>query len=227
MSARIAVPPVVVCALARLYGRLFATLRLEAVVEDVPVRRPADYPFGSELFAFSERDVFGIAGILGLADVTVLIARGHDGDWAKAAVETLGGRAVRGAFRRGGATAYRELLRALAAGKGPVALVVDGPLGPEGVAKPGAVACAAVTGRPLRPVAAAARRAFVVKKSWSQLWVPVPFTRVVVACGAPLAVPEGAGRDERRRLTEELSARIAEARLRAVERAARSSEAAA
>jgi lysophospholipid acyltransferase (LPLAT)-like uncharacterized protein len=216
----IAVPPFLVRALAGLYARLFATLRVEAVVEDVPVTRPADYPFASELFAFSERDVFGIGGILRVNRAAVLIAKGRDGDWATAAVEALGGRVVRGAFRRGGAAAYRELLRLLASGDGPVALVVDGPLGPEGVAREGAVACAAATGRPLRPVAAAARHAFVAKKSWSRLWIPLPFTRVVVSCGAPLAVPAGAGRDERRRLTEELTARIARARKDALERAA-------
>ena len=216
----IAVPPPLVRALAAVYARVFATLRVEAVVEDVPVTHPADYPFSSELFAFSERDVFGIGGILRVSRAAVLIAKGPDGDWATAAVEALGGRVVRGAFRRGGAAAYRELLRTLAAGDGPVALVVDGPLGPEGVAREGAVACAAATGRPLRPVAAAARRAFVARKSWSRLWIPVPFTRVVVSCGAPLDVPAGAGREERRRLTEELSARIARARKDALERAA-------
>lgn len=220
MSGVPAVALVCVRALARLYGRLFATLRLEAVVAVVPVTPRADGPFEPDLFAFSERDVFGIGGILERAHATVLIARGRDGDWATAAVETLGGRVIRGAFRRGGAAAYRELVRTLAAGEGPVALVVDGPLGPEGIAHEGAVACAAATGRPLRPVAAAARRAFVARNSWSRLWFPFPFTRVVVAYGAPLAVPAGVDRAERRRLTAELSERIAAARRFAVERAA-------
>ena len=203
--------------LGRAYALLFRTLRLEAVVEDLPVRHPRDYAFPPELFALSERDVLGLGGILARARFTVLVARGRDGDWATAAVEELGGTVVRGAFRRGGAPAYAALRRALASGEGSVGLVVDGPVGPEGVAREGAVACAAATGRPLRPVAAAARRAIVLRRSWSRLWVPLPFTRVVIACGAPMAVPEGAGREERRLLTAELTSRIARARAQALE----------
>ena len=150
------------------------------------------------------------------ARFTVLVARGRDGDWETAAVEEIGGKVVRGAFRRGGAAAYASLRRALAAGDGPVGLVVDGPVGPEGEAREGAVACAAATGRPLRPVAAAARRAIVFDRSWSHIWVPLPFTRVVVACGAPMPVSEGADRAERRLLTAELSRRIAAARTTAL-----------
>jgi lysophospholipid acyltransferase (LPLAT)-like uncharacterized protein len=212
-------PAPVVRLLARGYALLFRTLRLEALVEDLPVKHPRDYAFSPELFAFSERDVFGLGGILGRARFTILVARGRDGDWATAAVEELGGAVVRGAFRRGGAAAYVALRRALEAGEGPVGLVVDGPVGPEGEAREGAVACAAATGRPLRPVAAAARRAIVLRGSWSRLWIPLPFTRVVVACGSPMPVPVGAGREARRLLTAELTARIARARAQAVDRA--------
>ena len=209
--------PRLVRVLARVYALLFRTLRLEAVVEDLPVRHPRDYAFSSELFALSERDVFGLGGVLARARFTVLVARGRDGDWATEAVEELGGTVVRGAFLRGGAAAYAALRRALADGDGPVGLVVDGPLGPEGQAREGAVGCAVATGRPLRPVAAAARRAIVFRRSWSHIWIPLPFTRVVVACGAPMPVPQGSGREARRLLTAELSVRIARERARALE----------
>jgi len=209
-------PSALVRLLARGYALLFRSLRLESVVEDLPVTHPRDYSFPSELFALSERDVFGLAGILARARFTVLVARGRDGDWATTALEEIGGKVVRGAFRRGGASAYAALRRALAEGGGPVGLVVDGPVGPEGEAREGAVACAAATGRPLRPVAAAARRAIVLRSSWSRLWIPLPFTRVVVACGAPMPVPQGVDREERRLLTAELSRRIALARTQAL-----------
>jgi hypothetical protein len=106
----------------------------------------------------------------------------------------------------------------------PAALVVDGPLGPTGAAKPGAVFCAVKTGRPLRALGAAARRAVVLDRLWSKLYIPLPFTRVVVACDAPLWHQASASsRDEVEHygrikpLTEELTGRLAAMRKRAVD----------
>ncbi|MDX9736419.1 MAG: hypothetical protein RBU36_19980, partial [Thermoanaerobaculia bacterium] len=111
-------------------------------------------------------------------------------------------------------------LHGLPGDDGPLALVVDGPLGPSGVAKGGAVVCAARTGRPLRPVGAAARRGLVLKRSWSRIWLPLPFSRVVVVVGEPLPVPAGMGRTDRERLATELTTRLAAARSRALEEVA-------
>jgi hypothetical protein len=202
----------VVRGLGRLYRALHGTLRVEAFLPDGSRVTPASYPFGREIFALCERDAFALGGILGRARFTTLIARGRDGDWATEAVGSLGGRVVRGATERGGARALAQLLRDLPGDDGPLALVVDGPLGPPGIAKGGAVVCAARTGRPLRPVAAAARQAVVVTRSWSKIWLPLPFTRVVVVVGEPLPVPPGLDRAGRERLAGELTVRLAEAR---------------
>ncbi len=216
MKIRLSPPRPVARVLGRLYGALHATLRVEGFLPDGLRVTPAAYPFGREIFAFCERDAFALGGILGNARFTTLIAPGRDGDWATEAVKSLGGRVVRGATERGGAQALSQLLRNLPGDSGPLALVVDGPLGPAGVAKGGAVVCAARTGRPLRPVAAAARRALVVTRSWSKIWLPLPFSRVVVVVGEPLPVPAGLDRPGRERLAGELTVRLAEARLRAL-----------
>ena len=159
MRIRLSLPRPVARALGRLYGLLHRTLRLEGILPDGTRVTPATYPFGREIFAFCERDAFALGGILGRARFTTLIAPGRDGDWATEVVTSLGGRVVRGATERGGTKALAQLLRDLPENDGPLALVVDGPLGPTGVARGGAVVCAARTGRPLRPVGAAARRA--------------------------------------------------------------------
>jgi hypothetical protein len=203
-------------ALGRLYGVLHGTLRVEGLLPDGSRVTPATYPFGREVFAFCERDAFALGGILGRAQFTTLIAPGRDGDWATEVVTSLGGRVIRGATDRGGAQALAQLLRDLPGDDGPLALVVDGPLGPSGIAKGGAVVCSARTGRPLRPVAAAARRALVVTRSWSKIWLAFPFSRVVVVVGEPLPVPAGLDRAGRARLTSELTVRLAEARRRAL-----------
>lgn len=216
MKVRIALPRRLARALGRLYGALHATLRLEGLLPDGSRVTPATYPFGREIFAFCERDAVALGGILGRARFTTLIAPGRDGDWATEVVTSLGGRVLRGATQRGGTRALAQLLRDLSGDDGPLALVVDGPLGPSGVAKGGAVVCAARTGRPLRPVGAAGRRAPVVGRSWSRLWLPLPFSRVVVVVGEPLPVPAALDRPGRERLAGELTRRLAEARRRAL-----------
>lgn len=221
MRGRVPVPPrFAVRLLARLYRALHATLRVEGLLPDGSRTTPGTYPFGREIFALSERDALALGGVLSSARFTTLVARGRDGDWATEVAEALGGKVVRGATGRGGSRALAELLRALPSDDGPLALVVDGPLGPAGEAKPGAVLCAARTGRPLRAVAAAARREVVLGSTWSRLWLPLPFSRVVVAVEEPLPVGEAPGRASREALARELSARLSRARERAVAEAA-------
>ncbi len=87
----------------------------------------------------------------------MLVTIGRDGDWAAALLHRLGCRVVRGSSRRGGAAAFKGLLDKIKGSDGPTAIVVDGPLGPAGEAKEGAVACGMMTGRPVVAIAAAAR----------------------------------------------------------------------
>ena len=221
MRSRAFSPPrLLVRLLARLYGALHATLRFDAYLPDGSRTTPGTYPFGPEVFALSERDALALGGLLASARFTTLIAPGRDGDWATEVATALGGRVVRGATARGGARALASLLRDLPSDSGPLALVVDGPLGPAGVARAGAVVCAAHTGRPLRPVAAAARRELVLGATWSRLWLPLPFSRVVVVVGETLPVGAAPGREEREGLARELTGRLAAARERAAVEAA-------
>ncbi len=216
MKIRLSPPRPVARALGRLYGALHETLRVEAFLPDGSRVTPAAYPFGSEVFALCERDAFALGGILGRSRFTTLIAPGRDGDWATEAAKAFGCRVVRGATERGGARALARLLRDLPEDDGPFALVVDGPLGPSGVAKGGAVVCAARTRRPLRPLGAAGRRVLVLRRSWSKIWIPLPFSRVVVVVGEPLDVPADLDRPGRERLARELTVRLAEVRRRAL-----------
>jgi hypothetical protein len=226
VKIRLSPPRPVARALGRLYGALHKTLRVEAFLPDGSRVTPAAYPFGSEVFALCERDAIALGGTLGRARFTTLIAPGRDGDWATEAAEAFGCRVVRGATERGGARALARILRELPGDGGPLALVVDGPLGPSGVARGGAVVCAARTGRPLRPLGAAARRVLVLRRSWSKIWIPLPFSRVVVVVGEPLPVPADLDRPGRERLASELTVRLAAARRRALAEAEGEAEAA-
>jgi lysophospholipid acyltransferase (LPLAT)-like uncharacterized protein len=63
----------------------------------------------------------------------------------------------------------------------------DGPKGPRFKFKPGAILLAQMSGRPMLPMAYAASRAWLVK--WDKFVIPAPFTRIVIAIGAPQYVP--------------------------------------
>ena len=82
--------------------------------------------------------------------------------------------------------------RAVRQGKS-VAVAVDGPRGPCCKVKPGVIAVAAASGRPVVPVVSAARRRVVLSGAWDRFHLPLPFTRAVVVFGEPMDVAGAAG----------------------------------
>ncbi len=144
--------------------------------------------------------------------ITALVSRSGDGEYIARVLRHWGYETVRGSSSRGGAPAFRELLRLARAGR-TVAFTPDGPRGPRQKLKPGALAAAQATGLPLVPLAAGADRAWWLE-SWDRFLVPKPFARVRIAYGAPLVVPRDAGPEQvaacERRLEGELN-RLVEA----------------
>lgn len=203
--------------LAVLYRAYHSTLQVSAFQADGSPTSPETYPYERKLFALCERDAAALAGFFTRHPFLALVSPGRDGDWATAAIERLGCRVVRGSSRRGGARALSELVHALSRSDLPAAIVVDGPLGPAGQAKPGILLCARHAGRSIVPLGAAARRSLVLTKAWSRLFVPLPFTRLAIVCGPSLEVPQGAGREELAALATELSRRLAFSRAKAEE----------
>ncbi len=206
---------------AALYRAYFATLRVQGLLAGGVAVDPAEYPFGREIFALCERDALALAGMIAHTRLTALVALGRDGDWASGVLARLGFGVVRGSSLRRGAGALIRLIRTMRGGEAPVAIVVDGPLGPSGEAKPGIVRCAQRTGRPIRALGVAARHRIVFRGTWSELFLPLPCSRIVVACEDPLSIPASAGRTLVADLTLELSARLARARERALAALAR------
>ncbi len=170
---------------AGLYRLYYRTLRVTALLPDGTAIAPDDYPFGIEIFAATEADSVALAGLMARRNFTVLVAHGRDGDWVSAALGALGCRIVRGSSRRGGVEALRALAADRAIARGPVALVVDGPLGPAGVAKGGAAMLSKRTGLPICAIGAAARRRMTLRRTWARMYIPLPFTRVVLALESP------------------------------------------
>jgi lysophospholipid acyltransferase (LPLAT)-like uncharacterized protein len=87
------------------------------------------------------------------------------------------------------------MLRLVGSG-GHVALLADGPRGPAGVAKPGVVALARLSGRAIHPLALSATPSFRFR-SWDRSLLPLPFARVICHFGAPFALGDPPKRQER------------------------------
>ena len=126
--------------------------------------------------------------------VAVMLSWHRDAEIAAQAIRRLGIRAVRGSATRGWFGALRGLLAADRRGE-IVAVVPDGPRGPRHHAQPGVVQLARATRVPIVAIGAATRPVRRLS-SWDRLQLPMPFGRVVLVLGEPLAVGDGADGDD-------------------------------
>lgn len=140
---------------------------------------------------------------------SVAVSRSRDGDWISAALPALGYlEPIRGSSSRGGTAALLSLVRLVQTGT-TVSILADGPRGPAHIAKPGPVALARLTGRPLTPVRFDARPA-IRFRSWDRTLLPLPFARVQMTYGDPIAVPADADDACEETLREELDRAMAQ-----------------
>jgi lysophospholipid acyltransferase (LPLAT)-like uncharacterized protein len=123
---------------------------------------------------------------------TVLVSLSRDGEMAARYARRFGLVVARGSSSRGGVAAVRVLAQTLREG-GDVALVPDGPRGPQRRLQPGAVVLAGLTRAPIVPLACGARPARRLG-SWDEMLVPAPFARCAVVFGAPLPISPDADR---------------------------------
>jgi lysophospholipid acyltransferase (LPLAT)-like uncharacterized protein len=115
----------------------------------------------------------------------VLVSLSRDGAMQSRALALQGLEIVRGSSSRGGARGLAAIVRRLKRGGADAAFAVDGPRGPYGVVKEGAVVAARATGALLVPMGSAASRAIVLR-AWDRFAIAWPFTRVTVTLGAPI-----------------------------------------
>jgi lysophospholipid acyltransferase (LPLAT)-like uncharacterized protein len=117
-------------------------------------------------------------------DMRVLISSSRDGDFGADAANRLGYRVVRGSSSGGGAGALKRIADELSENGGWIAIVADGPRGPHGVCKPGAVWLSQHTGLPVVCVTARNRCGFTLG-GWAKVRVPLPFASVELRLSKP------------------------------------------
>ncbi|ABD85974.1 lysophospholipid acyltransferase family protein [Rhodopseudomonas palustris] len=121
-----------------------------------------------------------------------LISGHRDGRIISKIGAIFGIQTVTGSSSKGGMRAVRELMRF---GRDGHCLFVtpDGPRGPRMHVNEGVLDLARLTGLPILPVSISPQRA-VVFKSWDRLFLPKPFSKIVVRWGAPITVDADADR---------------------------------
>ena len=109
---------------------------------------------------------------------SIMISRSRDGDFIAAVVTRIGWRAVRGSSSLGGKEALKEMIQALMADRMGVH-IVDGPLGPPHIIKPGLISLAQRTGAVICPLYISYEHPWIFD-SWDRFMVPKPFSRVLL-----------------------------------------------
>lgn len=137
-----------------------------------------------QAYPFRRRTVHGDS-----RGVAILSSDSKDGERSAAAWRWFGIHAVRGTAGDDGAKALVRMIRAVKDGW-DFGITPDGPRGPRQELKPGVLALARKTGAWVVPVCVGYTRAWRLK-TWDQMLIPKPFSKVIVRCGEPFQVPAG------------------------------------
>ncbi|MDJ1159963.1 lysophospholipid acyltransferase family protein [Chelatococcus sp. SYSU_G07232] len=214
-------------ALARSAASALCTAYLKLVIATTRFRPP---PAGRDAAAEIEepcivamwhgQQLLAPAARRGGRRVKVLVSSHRDGALVGAVVRRLGLGVIRGsgahdrqqARRKGGMAAFRQMLRALAAGES-VALTADVPKTARRAGL-GIVLLAKHSGRPIHPLAVVSNRRIDLD-NWDRTSIPLPFGRGAIVVGQPIHVPPDAGDEAleqaRRAVERGLDATIARA----------------
>jgi len=138
--------------------------------------------------------------------IVVLVSEHGDGETIARIITRNGFGTVRGSSTRGGTRGLRRLVRAARAGR-DLAITPDGPRGPRGVFKPGALLAAQLTGLPVIPLAVASSSGWRLG-SWDGLLVPKPLSTVRIEYLEPRFVARDASRDRLEALAGEIGGEL-------------------
>lgn len=150
---------------------------------------------GPTIYATWHGEMFALPYPFRHYHAVVMVSQSEDGEIGARVIGHMGWGAVRGSSRRGGAEVLAATESAMREGWG-VAITVDGPRGPRGEVKPGAIVLASRLRSPIVPVATRSRWTRSFSRSWDQFGLPLPFSRVVVVFGDPIRVPKNVGHRE-------------------------------
>ncbi len=126
--------------------------------------------------------------ILRNKDISGLVSRSKDGEYAARLLRKFGFNTVRGSTSRGAAQSVMELIDRGRRGF-PLAITPDGPKGPNRKVQQGVIYLAQKTGMAIMPVGVRLSSKLTFN-SWDNFEFPLPFGTATVIYGAPVKVAE-------------------------------------
>jgi len=114
----------------------------------------------------------------------IMVGLSQVGEIGTRFLEMLGYNVVRGSRKSRPKEVMEDLMDAFHQG-GITGFAVDGPSGPAGVVKPGAVLCAREAGVPIVPIGFKVYKKWRIN-SWDKTVIPRPFSKCIAIIGAPM-----------------------------------------
>jgi len=118
----------------------------------------------------------------------LMISKSSDGELIAGVAMRTGWDIVRGSSSKGGRQALSDMVSKLRSTK-IAAHIADGPRGPAGIVKPGAIRLSQLAEADIIPFYITADRAWFFK-SWDRFMLPKPFARVTLRFGDAFPVPK-------------------------------------
>jgi lysophospholipid acyltransferase (LPLAT)-like uncharacterized protein len=175
-------PKIVAPVLTALYRLWCSTLRItESGRKTVDTLEAAGKPM---MFCLWHDEVFALMHVRRTLRIVTVVSQSRDGEYMARLLQGLGMRTARGSSSRGGSGALLLAARSMREEGYNGCLTVDGPRGPRHVAKQGAFVLAFRASAQITPIRVFYNRVKVFR-SWDRFQLPLPFSRVHVAFGAP------------------------------------------
>jgi lysophospholipid acyltransferase (LPLAT)-like uncharacterized protein len=150
---------------------------------------------------------FMVAGRIPGLKPGFMISPSVDGQAPTMLAMLYGAHVVRGSGSYTGVRALRGVHQAIVNDCISPAITPDGPRGPRFVMKPGAIFTAQLTGKPVVPIAYAARPAKLLR-TWDKFVIPTPFARICIAIGEPYFIPAKLDAEQMTAAQRELERRL-------------------
>lgn len=138
-----------------------------------------------------------------------MISPSVDGQAPTMLAQLYGAHVVRGSGSYTGMRAVRGVHNAIVKQGISPGITPDGPRGPRFVLKPGAIFTAQISGKPLVPIAYAARPARLLR-TWDKFVMVPPFARICIAIGEPYLPPKKMPEAEMQAAQREVERRLLE-----------------
>ena len=168
------------------------SLRLH--VERIHLYEESVKKYGHVIFAVWHQQTFVPIFYYRNRNLSLITIHGTRGDIITHVAERLGYRVVRLPKPEEAGRGVKRMVEFVQAVKqgSDACVAFDGPAGPAFCARPGVVYLSQQTGFPILPIAVDARPKWIARHRWDRYFIPLPFSRTIIAVGHPIVVERNA-----------------------------------